>query len=604
MASFLERARARLEGKLDGQPVAIKSVDEQTKDDKDLVSFVRGRLDEIRQNAARTANEGVWLTNIAYLCGFDSVYFDNVSRQFKPIHNPNLFLRRNRVHVNRILPTIQNRLARLTKSPPRYDVRPKTGDDEDKDAARLGKQVLMQLWDTERINQKRLDLLMWVQQCGHAYMKVCWDPTKGNKLVVKNERGDETLEAEGDLRIDICSAFEVYPDPLAKRLDEAQYIIQAKVRPLSYFKSQYEKGYLVKEEDCWLNSVQYELRVNSFNNVTGGGASSSSLMQNAAIELSYYERPSKTHPFGRHIITASGVMLKDGVLAIDEIPFVKFDDVKIGGKFYSESIVTHLRPIQDQYNRIITMRANWANKLLAGKYITAKGSGLTAETINDQSGEVLEYNPVPGAGAPQAMTIPVMPQYAYQEAETLEKMMYDIAGINEVSRGQLPSAGIPAIGMSFLMEQDDTRIGIVTEQHEHSWAQVGKLILMYIGTYYKMPRLLKSAGKNLEYTVRKFTGEHLRNLVVTAAVKADAFSVNEAAAAPTMGTLTLNGTTGVVVSTSAVTATSRIFLTTQAPGGTPSGVHYVDSRSAGVSFTVKSVASDTSTVAWMLVEPA
>lgn len=71
-----------------------------------------------------------------------------------------------------------------------------------------------------------------------------------------------------------------------------------------------------------------------------------------------------------------------------------------------------------------------------------------------------------------------------------------------------------------------------------------------------------------------------------------------------MGTLTLNGATAVSVATTAVTATSRIFLTVQAPGGTPAGIAYVSARTAGTSFSVKGVAGDTSTVAWLIVEPA
>jgi hypothetical protein len=68
-----------------------------------------------------------------------------------------------------------------------------------------------------------------------------------------------------------------------------------------------------------------------------------------------------------------------------------------------------------------------------------------------------------------------------------------------------------------------------------------------------------------------------------------------------MGTATLNGTTAVTVATTAVTAKSRVFLTVQTPGGTP-GVHYVNSITPGTSFTVKSAAGDTSTVAWLLID--
>lgn len=60
----------------------------------------------------------------------------------------------------------------------------------------------------------------------------------------------------------------------------------------------------------------------------------------------------------------------------------------------------------------------------------------------------------------------------------------------------------------------------------------------------------------------------------------------------------------IVVSTTAVTATSRIFLTAQTTGGTP-GALRVSARTAGTSFTITSTSTtDTSTVAWFIVEPA
>lgn len=70
-----------------------------------------------------------------------------------------------------------------------------------------------------------------------------------------------------------------------------------------------------------------------------------------------------------------------------------------------------------------------------------------------------------------------------------------------------------------------------------------------------------------------------------------------------MGTATLVAGT-VTVSTTAVTASSRIFLDNQSLGGT-AGFLRVSARTAGTSFTITSSSgTDTSTVAWMLVEPA
>jgi hypothetical protein len=70
-----------------------------------------------------------------------------------------------------------------------------------------------------------------------------------------------------------------------------------------------------------------------------------------------------------------------------------------------------------------------------------------------------------------------------------------------------------------------------------------------------------------------------------------------------MGTATLVGGAATVSNTS-VTATSRIYLTSQVDGGTP-GFLRVSTRTAGTSFVITSSSgTDTSTVAYMLVEPS
>jgi hypothetical protein len=68
------------------------------------------------------------------------------------------------------------------------------------------------------------------------------------------------------------------------------------------------------------------------------------------------------------------------------------------------------------------------------------------------------------------------------------------------------------------------------------------------------------------------------------------------------GTAVLSAGSAVVANTS-VTASSRIFLTTNTPGGTP-GWLQVSARTPGTSFTITSSSStDTSTVAYEIFEP-
>lgn len=451
------------------------------------------------------------MTNIAALLGYDGLAFNTNSRQFQPINNTGPYMNRNRISVNKILPTIQNRLAKLCKNPPKFDVIPESESTEDKEAARLSLQIISALWEKLEVNQKRMFLYMWVQQTGHAYIKVFWDPTKG-KLMLNPETGE--MDYEGDVAIGIRSPFEVFPDPMAKTEEDLDNLTEAKVRKLDYFKMQYpEYGDLVKSEDAWLLSSQFEQRINSINarGPSQGGIQDS--MKNTAIELIRYEKRSKKYPNGRMIITANGILLEDKELPTGEIPFAKFDDIIIGGKYYSESVITHLRPLQDQNNRLLRKRQQWTNQLLTGKFIAATGSDLQQESIDDQSGEIVYFTPVPTApdgGRPIPLSIPNIPQWAYTEEDKITQQFNDISGISEVSRGTLPSAQIPAIGMQLLIESDDTRVGVMTEQHEHGWAKVGSLMLKHVEKFYIMPRKLKIAGPNLQYTVRNIVGDMIK----------------------------------------------------------------------------------------------
>ncbi len=494
----------------EGAPLEpIKDSRDQGLDEKKLVEHVKSKIDLVRSTNSRVTLEGIYLTNVAYLMGFDGVYFDTTNRQFRNI-DPKRKFTRSRFKVNKILPIVQNRLSRLTQSPPRFDVRPNSNSTEDKDSARLSLELIENIIEKQTFNERRQDLLMSTMQGGVAYAQALWDPCLGKPMV--DPDSGELSGYEGDVRIEILNCLEVFPDPLAKNIEECQWIIKAKVRKLEYFRERYpERGDAVKEEDSWLLSSVYDLKSNALTSVGIAGASAQDQMKNAAIELVYYEKRSTDYPNGRMVVCSNGVLLEDKELPIGQYDIVKFDDMLIGSRYNSEAIITHLRPVQDQYNVTRAKTSDWVQKLLGGKYIVAKGANLTQEAINDSSGEVIQYTPVPNASEPKSMDIPQIPPYVYKDLQQLDQELDYISGINEISRGVLPSASIPASGMAFLQEQDQTRIGVMTSRNENGYAKLFGNVLRYVGKYYEMPRLLKTAGDGLEYAVKDFVGADLRN---------------------------------------------------------------------------------------------
>jgi hypothetical protein len=498
-------------GKKDGGSGAklspVDSAVDQSPDEIQLVSHIRQKIDQVRQSASRMSQEAIAFTNDAYLIGHTQVVFDPIARQFKNI-DPKRRLKRSDIKINKVLPTVQNRLARLTQSPPKYDVRPNSNSSEDKDCARLGLEILNDVFQKQNFIEKQQDLLMGAMKAGVAYVQVLWDPTLGKPMVdpLTGESG-----YEGDVRLEVLTLFEVFPDPLARSLDDAQWVIKAKVRKLDYFRDRYaERGAAVKPEDVWLQSSIYDLKSNATTAMGISGAQASEQMKNAAIELVYYEKRSKDHPNGRMVVSASGILLEDKELPIGEFDIVKFDDILVGGKYNSEALITHLRPVQDYYTVLRTKCADWVKQTLGGKYLAAKGAGLSQEAINDTT-EVVEYNPVAGASPPTAMNIPQIPQYVYEDIRVVSQDFDLISGINEISRGTTSSSSMPFRLGALLQEQDQTRLGVQTNRNELGYARIGSAILKYVGKNYVMPRLLKVAGDGLGYAVKEFKGADLND---------------------------------------------------------------------------------------------
>lgn len=253
-----------------------------------------------------------------------------------------------------------------------------------------------------------------------------------------------------------------------------------------------------------------------------------------------------------------------------------------------------------------------------GRYtLQISGTGITPRTITD----VLLEDPAEGSAAVFS-TVVATGQVSLGGATNAESFRAVQSPTNSVNRVQVTGAitlGEPRMGTEG--SDTDVNYGIYSkgagtirfltgggslEQFRVTHTALAVNTIAVTGAIATASPSFTAQGSDTNIGITyaaKGTAQHtFNNGNVAVNTVGNGLRVREGANAK-QGTAVLVAGTVVVANTS-VTANSRIFLTSNADGGTP-GFLRVSARSAGVSFTIlSSSGTDTSTVAYQIFEPA
>jgi hypothetical protein len=133
------------------------------------------------------------------------------------------------------------------------------------------------------------------------------------------------------------------------------------------------------------------------------------------------------------------------------------------GKFYGTSIIEDLLPVQKEYNRTRSQIIENKNRMAKIQLMAPRGS-IEVQKVTSEPGQVILYTP--GYAPPQPIPLQNLPAYVLQEVQQLQQDMDDISGQHEVSRGQNPAQVTAATALSYLQEQDDTKLSGTIESLE------------------------------------------------------------------------------------------------------------------------------------------
>ncbi len=449
------------------------------------------KADFLARQSARKLLERGWELNMNFVSG--NQYCDiSPAGELEEVDRE--FYWQSRRCFNHIAPTIDTRLASLSKVRPSLEVRAFSDSEDDMKTARLCSNIL-------RAVKSRVDLdkvidraTQWAEVCGTAFYKIVWNFGDGN--VIGTDENGHTVR-EGDVNVVALSPFEIYPDALtAEDMDEVKSIIHAKAVPVR----EIEEKFGVKLAGRTLSPLAPFASAGGWRRATQGEIRPS--LENAEILMERHTRPTEEFPEGRLEIVAGDTLLYEGPLPYKNgdrgertLPFVRQTSIPLAGSFFGTSVVDRMIPLQRAYNAVRNRKHEFLNRLSMGVIAVEDGSVDAEELAEDglYPGKVLVYRQ--GAEKPSFLDVGTLPGEFAEEEERISGEFILVSGMSEISRNSAnPTHVMSAVGLQLLLDQDTNRMRMSVESMGRAVRETGKQILHLYKQFASAKRVLRMTG--------------------------------------------------------------------------------------------------------------
>lgn len=391
-------------------------------------------------------------------------------------------------------------------------VRPASGDDSDIKTASAASKILASANAAHNLDGVLSDGAMWSEITGSVFYKITWNDCGGRKVGSIDSRP----VFEGDVKIEVCPPYEIYPDsPDCGSLGDCRSLIHARAVPVADIERVY--GVKVKPE-------QVDILLPSLGAVSGGinrsdmtASTAAGKKDGCALVIERYTLASEGRENGTFEAVAGGKLLHFGELpyingadGARDFPFVKQDCMRRAGCFFGQSMVERLIPLQRAYNAVKNRKHEFLNRFALGMLAVEDGS-VDADGLEEDGltpGKVIVYRQ--GARPPEMMQTGAVPAEFGAEEENLLAEFAKISGTGSLSDNADGFAGITsATGLQLIIDQDETRLDYTYRQIKRAIQRIGRHILRLYRQFASDVRLLKTVGESSAQSLLYFKGSDI-----------------------------------------------------------------------------------------------
>ncbi len=401
---------------------------------------------------------------------------------------------------NHIATILETRLAKLSRVRPKMSVAPQTNDEDDIRSAKVASKILSASANKLHLSDLIAKATMWSELTGSVFYKVGWSQN-GGKIVGENEQGE--IVREGEVTVDICPPFEIFPDALSNTsLEECNSVMHAKSLHVDEILRIWGKK--VKGEESEILTYGDTAMVGSFGITCQVPKVGREKKSERALVIERYTRPSKEKPNGELVIVAGDQLLYYGDLPYQNgeegeriFPFVCQKSIERAGCFFGTSMVERAIPIQRAYNAVKNRKHEFLNRIAMG-VLTVEDGSVDTENLEIEGlspGKILVYRQ--GSTPPRLMNPGSVPSDFTIEEQRLLSEFVDVSGISEIMRSSsVPSTVTSGLAIQLLIEQDDTRISVTAESIRTAVRKIASMLLRLYRQFVCATRLIRYTGED------------------------------------------------------------------------------------------------------------
>lgn len=188
-------------------------------------------------------------------------------------------------------------------------------------------------------------------------------------------------------------------------------------------------------------------------------------------------------------------------------PYVRMTDIDNPGDLFGVPFLRNIRAISQTINDITSMARRNFLLMAHPKWAVPQNAVLKKEQLGNDSG-IVEYR---GAQAPEIINAPVIPPDYFQFRGDLKSEMAQLAGINDVTRGNIPKRVDSGIALQYLDEQTNERANGAVLKYQTAQRDTFRLMLGIASQHYTKNdgRLLPILGNSHKYEIMEFDPTHL-----------------------------------------------------------------------------------------------